>query len=153
MLDKDIINYLKKKLNTLIESTKSIHASLITEDGLIIITSGESEDKIDNISSFAAISSSILAMAESGIEIINKNKNLQQIKIDAEYKVKEDSYEDYVILITRILSNVLLKLIYPKKIKFGLIQYEVSLIINEIREILVKNGNLEIILSKVGSLL
>lgn len=98
---------------------------------------------------FAAISASILSMAERGIEIINTNKILEQIKIDAGLNQNLDA--DFTILITRIYSNVLLLIIFPKRINTGLIHFETNKIIKQIQEI-IKNDTSRSLFTNLGSL-
>ena len=129
--------------------------SLNTEDGLVIATnSKQNEDIEEQNTNFAAISASILSMAERGIEIINTNKILEQIKIDAgvDAEVEENIDEDFTILITRVISNVLLQIVFSKKINIGLIQFESSKTINKIRELIQADPSGEIFES-IGSLL
>ena len=96
-------------LNEFTINTKVSKSQLITEDGLVIASNTNKEGDVDEetSSNFAAISASILSMAERGIEIINTNKILEQIKIDAGLDANNEA--DFSILITRITKNVLLQ--------------------------------------------
>ncbi|MHA1294242.1 MAG: roadblock/LC7 domain-containing protein [Promethearchaeota archaeon] len=142
---------LKKILDNLVENTGSISASLITEDGYIITTNSNLNEEIEEKNTnFAAISASILSMAERGIEIINKNKILEQIKIDA--GLSDNLEQDFTILITRVVSNVLLQVIFPKRINIGLIQFESNIAIRFINDIIKKDVNREIF-SNINTLL
>jgi len=125
-------------LDDFITSTGVNSSSLITEDGLVIAVNSDQDEKEEEMNyNFAAISASILSMAERGIEIINTDKNLEQIKIDAGLDQNLDA--DFTILITRIYSNVLLQIIFPKKINTGLIHFETNKIIKQIKEIIQKD--------------
>jgi len=125
-------------LDDFITSTGVNSSSLITEDGLVIAVNSDQDEREEEINNnFAAISASILSMAERGIEIINTDKNLEQIKIDAGLDQNLDA--DFTILITRIYSNVLLQIIFPKKINTGLIHFETNKIIKQIKEIIQKD--------------
>ncbi len=138
-------------LDTLVMNTGSTSASLITEDGLLITSSTKKESGYrDEDSNFAGISASILSMAERGIEIINSNKILEQIKIDA--TLDESVEKDFTILITRVISNILLQIIFPKKINLGLIQFEANASIKEIKNLIKKDTARELFTS-IGSLL
>ncbi len=80
-------------LDDLVINTGVNSANLITEDGLVIAINSEQDDQDEELnSSFAAISASILSIAERGIEIINANKILEQIKIDAGWKNTDLAY-------------------------------------------------------------
>ncbi len=137
-------------LDEVIKNTGVSSSSLITEDGLVIASNSELKDIDEEIySNFAAISASILSMAERGIEIINSNKILEQIKIDAGMDDNRDA--DFTILITRVISNVLLQVIFPKRINIGLIQFETNKVINEIRKIVQADTSRELF-SSLGSL-
>ncbi|MEJ2250028.1 MAG: hypothetical protein P8Y97_10250 [Candidatus Lokiarchaeota archaeon] len=148
----DIEEKLITLLDDLIINAGITRSSLITEDGLVIATNSDQnkEDEELNIN-FAAISASILSMAERGIEILNSNKNLEQIKIDAGFDTNLD--EDFTILITRILSNVLLQVIFPKRINIGLIHFETNKTIKEIKNLISDDILREGLLSNLGSLL
>jgi len=142
---------LVKLLDDLITDTGITNSSLITEDGLVIATNSQKNFEEGEINAnFAAISASILSMAERGIEIINVNKILEQIKIDAGLSQNLDA--DFTILITRVISNVLLQVIFPKRINIGLIQFETNRFIKTMKEIIQKDTSRDLF-SMIGSLL
>ncbi len=147
----EIRDNLETILDNLITNTGIISSSLITEDGLVIATNSEQDDKDEEINiNFAAISASILSMAERGIEIINTNKILEQIKIDAGINRKIDA--DFTILITRVISNILIQVIFPKSVNIGLIQFEINKMVKEIRNSLKDDMSRETLFSSLGSL-
>jgi len=126
-------------------------SSLITEDGLVIATnSQQNEEEKEVRTNFAAISASILSMAERGIEIVNANKMLDQIKIDAGLNENRDG--DFTVLITRAYSNILLQVIFPKRLNIGLIHFEVNKTIKEINT-LIQKVDTEELFESIGSLL
>lgn len=142
---------LVKLLDDLITDTGITNSSLITEDGLVIATNSQKNFEDGEINTnFAAISASILSMAERGIEIINVNKILEQIKIDAGLSQNLD--EDFTILITRVISNVLLQVIFPKRINIGLIHFETNKFIKTMKNIIQKDTSRDLF-SMIGSLL
>ncbi|MFX1573712.1 MAG: roadblock/LC7 domain-containing protein [Promethearchaeota archaeon] len=146
----EIKEKLIKLLDDLITNTNISSTSLITEDGLVIAVNSEQDIDDEEINyNFAAISASMLSMAERGIEIINANKILEQIKIDA--GLNENIDADFTILITRVFSNVLLQLIFPKRINIGLIHFETNKIIKEIRNVVQEDTSRELFTS-LGSL-
>ena len=137
-------------LDDFITSTGVSSSSLITEDGLVIAVNSKQDELEEEINyNFAAISASILAMAERGIEIINTNKILEQIKIDAGLDQNLDA--DFTILITRVYSNVLLQIIFLKRINTGLIHFETNKIIKQIKEIIQKDTSRSLF-TNLGSL-
>ena len=137
-------------LDNFITSTGVSSSSLITEDGLVIAVNSEQDDLEEEINyNFAAISASILSMAERGIEIINTNKILEQIKIDAGLDQNLDA--DFTILITRVYSNVLLLIIFLRVINTGLIHFETNKIIKQIKEI-IQNDTSRSLFTDLGSL-
>ncbi|MFX1455662.1 MAG: roadblock/LC7 domain-containing protein [Promethearchaeota archaeon] len=145
---------IKDKLILLLEefiiNTKVSYSSLITEDGLVIVSKNHQNYQDEDVSSnFAAISASILSMAERGIEIINNNKILEQITIDA--GADHNIEKDFTILITRIFSNVLLQIIFPKRINIGLIHFETNKIIKKIKGVIETDVSRELF-SSIGSL-
>ena len=146
----EITEHLVSLLDKLVFNSGITSSTLITEDGLIIATNSAQnlEDELTH-TDFAAISASILSMAERGIEIINKNKILEQIKIDA--GLDKNNEADFTILVSRIYSNVLLQVIFPKKVNIGLIHFEINKIINEMKSI-IKNDTKRELFSSIGSL-
>ncbi|MFW9972514.1 MAG: roadblock/LC7 domain-containing protein [Candidatus Odinarchaeota archaeon] len=143
----EIKDKLVQLLNDFVSNTNVSDSSLITEDGLVIVLNNNQDEDIS--SNFAATSASILSMAERGIEIINKNKILEQITIDA--GLNHNFENDFTILITRIFSNVLLQIIFPKRINIGLIDFETNKIIKKIKNIIEKDISRELFKS-IGSL-
>lgn len=147
----EIKDNLIQLLDDLVLNTGVNSSSLITEDGLVIAINSEQDDQDEEInSSFAAISASILSIAERGIEIINANKILEQIKIDA--GLNTDLEADFTILITRVFSNVLLQVTFPKRMNIGLIHFETNKIIKQIKNTIQKDTSREIF-TDIGSLL
>ncbi|MFX0008415.1 MAG: roadblock/LC7 domain-containing protein [Candidatus Hermodarchaeota archaeon] len=139
-------------LDTLIINTRITNSSLITEDGLVIASNSEQNKQDEEKSiNFAALSASILSMAERGIEIINSNKILEQIKIDA--GLNERLEADFTILITRIFSNILIQVIFPKEINIGLVHFEINKTIKKIKTIIQDENAREMLFSSLGSLL
>lgn len=147
----DITDKLIKLLDELLINVGVSSSSLITEDGLVIATnSQQNEEEKEVRTNFAAISASILSMAERGIEIVNANKMLDQIKIDA--GLNENIEGDFTVLITRAYSNILLQVIFPKRLNIGLIHFEVNKTIKEIND-LIQKVDTEELFESIGSLL
>lgn len=147
----EITDKLIKLLDDLLINVDVSSSSLITEDGLVIATnSQQNEEEKEVRTNFAAISASILSMAERGIEIVNANKMLDQIKIDA--GLNENIEGDFTVLITRAYSNILLQVIFPKRLNIGLIHFEVNKTIKEINT-LIQKVDTEELFESIGSLL
>lgn len=147
----EITDKLIKLLDELLINVDVSSSSLITEDGLVIATnSKQNEEEKEVRTNFATISASILSMAERGIEIINANKILDQIKIDA--GLNENIDGDFTVLITRAYSNILLQVIFPKRLNIGLIHFEVNKTIKEIND-LIQKVDTEELFESIGSLL
>jgi predicted regulator of Ras-like GTPase activity (Roadblock/LC7/MglB family) len=141
---------LVKILDEIVTNTGISSSNLITEDGLVIASNSSQNEVDEEVNmNFAAISASILSMAERGIEIINTNKMLEQIKIDAGLDQNFDP--DFTILISRVISNVLLQIIFPKRINMGLIHFEINKTIKEIKNIVQKDMSRDLFTS-LGSL-
>lgn len=146
----EIKDKLESLLNDFVSSTDVSDSNLITEDGLVIVSNNNQDNQeVDVSSNFAATSASILSMAERGIEIINNNKVLEQITIDA--GIDHNLENDFTILITRIFSNVLLQIIFPKRINIGLIHFETNKIIKKIKNIIETDVS-RVLFKSIGSL-
>lgn len=146
----EVKDKLVKILDEIVTNTGINSSNLITEDGLVIASNSNQNEIDEEVNmNFAAISASILSMAERGIEIINTNKILEQIKIDAGLDQNFDP--DFTILISRVISNVLLQIIFPKRINMGLIHFEINKTIKEIKNIIQKDTSRELFTS-LGSL-
>lgn len=146
----EIKDNLVKILDEIVTNTGINSSNLITEDGLVIASNSDQNEVDEEVNmNFAAISASILSMAERGIEIINTNKILEQIKIDAGLDQNFDP--DFSILISRVISNVLLQLIFPKRINIGLIHFEINKTIKEIKD-LIQNDTSRELFTSLGSL-
>jgi predicted regulator of Ras-like GTPase activity (Roadblock/LC7/MglB family) len=146
----EIKDILVKILDEIVTNTGISSSNLITEDGLVIASNSSQNEVDEEVNmNFAAISASILSMAERGIEIINTNKMLEQIKIDAGLDQNFDP--DFTILISRVISNVLLQIIFPKRINMGLIHFEINKTIKEIKNIVQKDMSRDLFTS-LGSL-
>ena len=149
-MPEEILAKLVSCLVDVMTNTGITSSSLITEDGLVIATNSEQNEMDDEINTnFAAISASILSIAERGIEIINANKILEQIKIDA--GLDENLEKNFTISISRVYSNVLLLVIFPKKQNIGLVHFEINKITKKIRNIIRGDTNRELFTS-LGSL-
>jgi predicted regulator of Ras-like GTPase activity (Roadblock/LC7/MglB family) len=146
----EVKDILVKILDEIVTNTGISSSNLITEDGLVIASNSSQNEVDEEVNmNFAAISASILSMAERGIEIINTNKMLEQIKIDAGLDQNFDP--DFTILISRVISNVLLQIIFPKRINMGLIHFEINKTIKEIKNIVQKDMSRDLFTS-LGSL-
>ena len=110
------------------------NSRILTEDG-IIIASNDTGNQInnDNSKDMGAISASIMSIAEKGVEILNKNVILEQIKIDV--GIDENIEKDYTIIIERISQNLLLQVLFPKRINIGIVHFETNKAINDIKKI------------------
>ncbi len=120
-------------------SNKGImNSRLITEDGLVII-SNNSESQGSNVNmENGAIVASIISIAEKGLEILNENVILEQVKIDI--GIDDNIENDFIIIIERICLNLLLQVIFPKRINIGIIHYETNKAISKIKSIVSENA-------------
>jgi predicted regulator of Ras-like GTPase activity (Roadblock/LC7/MglB family) len=147
----DIKDNLTHLLDDLVINTGANGSSLITEDGFVIAFNSRQNDEEEELySNFAALSASILSIAERGIEIVNENKILEQIVIDAGYCHNIET--DFTILVTRVISNLLILVIFPKQISIGLIHFETNKIIKQVKTI-IQNDPAREIFTSVGSIL
>ena len=118
-----------------LSNTGIINSRIITEDGIVVV-SNNSQNLINNENNkdIGAISASIMSMAEKGLEILNENVMLEQIKIDV--GVDENIEHDFTIIIERICANLLLQVLFPKRINIGIVHYETNKAISMIKKII-----------------
>ena len=118
-----------------LSNTGIINSRIITEDGIVVV-SNNSQNLINNENNkdIGAISASIMSMAEKGLEILNENVMLEQIKIDV--GVDENIEHDFTIIIERICANLLLQVLFPKRINIGIVHYETNKSISMIKKII-----------------
>ena len=75
-----------------------------------------------------------MSMAEKGLEILNENVMLEQIKIDV--GIDENIEHDFTIIIERICANLLLQVLFEKRINIGEIHYKINMTISNIKKII-----------------
>ena len=122
-----------------LSNTGIINSRIITEDGIVIIsTNSENQVKIENNNINEAVSASIMSIAEKGLEILNENLILEQIKIDI--GIDDNIENDFTIIIDRICLNLLLLVLAPKRINIGIIHYETNKSISKIKKIISDNS-------------
>jgi len=122
-----------------LSNTGIINSKIITEDGIVIIsTDSENQVKNENNNINEAVSASIMSIAEKGLEILNENLILEQIKIDV--GIDDNIENDFMIIIDRICLNLLLLVLAPKRINIGIIHYETNKSISKIKKIISDNS-------------
>lgn len=135
---------LRNKLVEIIDNlsnTGIINSRIVTEDGIIVALSNtKNQIGTENNKDIGAISASIMSMAEKGLEILNENVMLEQIKIDV--GVDENIEHDFTIIIERICANLLLQVLFEKRINIGEIHYKINKTISSIKN-LVNDKNIK----------
>jgi len=133
-----------------LSNTGIINSSLITEDGIVVASNNtfnqESKDLNKNI---GAISASIISIAEKGLEILSESVLLEQIKIDV--GIDENIEHDFTILIERVCSNLLLQILFPKRLNIGVIHYETKKSISLIKKI-INDKNIKELFTNIDNL-
>lgn len=141
---------LVETLDKLVNESEISAASLVSDDGFVLANNshqGEAEKQMST--SFASLSASILSMAEKGIEIINADIMLGQIEIDTGTQGEE--VDPIRIILRRVLPNVLLLIMAPKSVNRGLIHYETTNTVEELKEI-IHEGRINDLFQNIGSL-
>ena len=134
-----------------LSATGIINSRIITEDGIVIASNktknlaGKENDK-----DISAISASMMSMAEKGLEILNENVILEQIKIDV--GIDDNIENDFMIIIERICSNLLLQVLFPKRINIGEIHYKINKSIGLIKKIINDDAKIKKIINEVSIL-
>ena len=118
-----------------LSNTGIINSRIVTEDGIVVASSNtKSQMNDENSKDVGAISASIMSMAEKGLEILNENVMLEQIKIDV--GIDENIEHDFTIIIERICANLLLQVLFEKRINIGEIHYKINMTISNIKKII-----------------
>ena len=118
-----------------LSNTGIINSRIVTEDGIVIASSNtKSQINDENSKDVGAISASIMSMAEKGLEILNENVMLEQIKIDM--GTDENIEHDFTIIIERICANLLLQVLFEKRINIGEIHYKINMTVSDIKKII-----------------
>jgi len=118
-----------------LSNTGIINSRIVTEDGIVLASSNtKTQINGENSKDVGAISASIMSMAEKGLEILNKNVILEQIKIDV--GIDENIEHDFTIIIERICANLLLQVLFEKRINIGEIHYKINMTISNIKKII-----------------
>ena len=116
-------------------NTGIFNSRIVTEDGIVVASSNtKNQINDENSMDIGAISASIMSMAEKGLEILNENVMLEQIKIDV--GIDENIEHDYTIIIERICANLLLQVLFEKRINIGEIHYKINMTIINIKKII-----------------
>jgi predicted regulator of Ras-like GTPase activity (Roadblock/LC7/MglB family) len=112
-----------------------INSRVVTEDGFVVASSNiKNQINDENSNDIGAISASIMSMAEKSLEILNENVMLEQIKIDV--GIDENIEHDFTIIIERICANLLLQVLFEKRINIGEIHYKINMTISNIKKII-----------------
>ena len=132
------MSVLRKNLEEIIDNlsnTGIINSRIVTEDGIVVVSSTtKNQINDENNKDIGAISASIMSMAEKGLEILNENVMLEQIKIDV--GIDENIEHDFTIIIERICENLLLQVLFEKRINIGEIHYKINMTISNIKKII-----------------
>ena len=132
------MSVLRNKLEEIIDNlsnTGIINSRIVTEDGIVVVSSTtKNQINDENNKDIGAISASIMSMAEKGLEILNENVMLEQIKIDV--GIDENIEHDFTIIIERICANLLLQVLFEKRMNIGEIHYKINMTISNIKKII-----------------
>ena len=153
-LNRNLDMVLKKLTGFMNEFISNIHgfsACLLTEDGLII-TEGVNSGKKKNLSSeeLAAITASMISIAEQAVLHYKSSKNLSQFTIETS-NLEKHNEGGLNIFAFQIHPNVLLAYNYPSSIPKGLVSFELSTVIKNMQEIIFVNESA--IMQKIGSMI
>ena len=136
-----IMEDLSKLINQFISNISGFNGCLLTEDGLIITEGRNLEVEQDStIEELAAITASILSIAEQGILYYNSSKNLTQFTIETFNRKNPD--EGLNILVFQIHPNVLFAFNYPRSVPKGLVTIELNHIIQQLQNCIQINEQL-----------
>lgn len=146
-----VLNKLTGFMNEFISNIHGFSACLLTEDGLII-TEGVNSGNKNNLSSeeLAAITASMISIAEQAVLHYRSGKNLTQFTIETS-NLENPQEGGLNIFAFQIHPNVLLAYNYPSSIPKGLVSFELSNVIKNMQEIIFENES--VIMKNIGSMI
>ena len=144
---------LRDELVEIIENLSNngmINSRIITDDGIVIVSNTtKNQDAGEHNKDIGGISASMMSMAEKGLEILKENVILEQIKVDV--GVDDNIENDFTIIIERICSNLLLQVLFAKRINIGEIHYKINKAISTIKKI-VNDKNIKELFRSISSI-
>ena len=142
---------LKNLMNQFISNIQGFSACLMTEDGLIIAESSNSE-KNNNFSSeeLVAITASMISIAEQAVLHYKSSQKLSQFTIDTS-NLENPHGEGLSIFAFQIHPNVLFAHNYHSSIPKGLVTFERSKAIKDIQAVIY--GNEDELMRSIGSMI
>jgi len=123
---------IKKILEDFRKRTDIICSILFTEDGFIIALDQAyiSEDS-EYHQSLGALCAGIVSLAGNGVEIVYENNKIKQISVQAGHQIEHDGFH---ILIESVSNDVLLSIIFPISLNFGVILFELKQTISKLQK-------------------
>ena len=116
------------------------NALLVTEDGFVIASDDFKQiagnlSNLGHYDNIGAISAGALSMAEQAIKIIDSQKQLHQILIEAGNEINSAPFSSdcFSIILSLVEKNVILLAVFPSQVNLGLLLYEIQRTKDEIR--------------------
>jgi len=122
---------IKKILEDFRKSTDILCSILFTEDGFIIaLDQAHIREDSENHQSLGALCAGVASLAGNSVETIYDNRKIKQISIQAGHQLEHDGFH---ILIESVSNDVLLSIIFPISLNFGVILFELKQTISKLQ--------------------
>ncbi len=130
------MNLVSLIIDKFLENIHGITGCLVTEDGLVVAKGMKYAD--NNTENLGVITSSMLCVAERGVDSIKNNLKLKQFSIETSLS-NNDQIGD-IISVLQIHRNVWFAFNYSRNVETGLVNFELNQVIKQLRSIFEKEG-------------
>ncbi len=122
---------IKKILENFRKRTDILCSILFTEDGFIIaLDQAYNSEDSEYHQSLGALCAGVASLAGNTIETIYNNRKIKQISVQAGHQLEHDGFH---ILIESVSNDVLLSIIFPISLNFGVILFELKQTISKLQ--------------------
>jgi len=123
---------IRKILEDFRKRTDIICSILFTEDGFIIaLDQAYTSEDSEYHQSLGALCAGIVSLAGNGVEIVYENNKIKQISVQAGHQLEQNGFH---ILIESVSNGVLLSIIFPISLNFGVILFELKQTISKLQK-------------------
>ena len=123
---------IEKILEDFRKRTDILCSILLTEDGFIIaFDQAYINEDSEYHQSLGALCAGVASLAGNTVETIYDNRKIKQITVQAGHQLEHDGFH---ILIELVSNDVLLSIIFPISLNFGVILFELKQVISKLQK-------------------